>query len=454
MKLSAEGFVIAALSQEGSLKKALEENLTPDDFEIYDEEFSWMLDQQEIKQPIVPRHLKRKFPEFEFIESEDSLPDLISELKRERAFVAVSSAIDEILGGEEPLDQDNALDKARDLIEILDKIQRQSGVHSSVLIKGGWEAHYSRMKNLSLLRDNGDIPGIPTGLDHLDLHWGGLQGETAYLYLGRPGDAKSFSLAQLAVEAAWHGYRAVVFSPEMSEHQHYARFHTLLSAKEEVQAALGMKEAFRNRALKDGRGFNMKQYKRFLQWIDTEVEGEIILFTQKYRREKMTVGYIRSQVQSTGADLVIIDPVYKLRPPRYRGTRWEELGEITDSHVELDHELNVPVVLSNQANRAMVGVKDDAPSMNSSFGSDTPVQEADAVIGVRHFSDDKILKFNCTKNRYGERFRFTTRFVPNVGILQDITPMNDEYARGFDPEKLAKLTAELEAEEKENDTYA
>jgi replicative DNA helicase len=449
--MSVESFVIAALSTEGTLKKALEENLTPDDFEIYDEEFAWMLDRVETKQPIGPRHLKRKFPEFELIESEDSLADLISELKRERAYVAISSAIDEILGGEEPLDQDNAFAKATDLIEILDQIQRRSGVHSSVLIKGGWEAHYSRMKNLALLRDNGDIPGIPTGLEHLDHHWGGLQGETAYLYLGRPGDAKSFSVAQLAVECAWHGYRAVVFSPEMSEHQHYARFHTLLSAKKEVQGALGLKEAFRNRALKDGRGFNMKQYRRFLQWIDTELLGEIILFTQKYRREKMTVGYIRSQAQSTGADLVIIDPVYKLKPPRYRGTRWEELGEITDSLIDMAHELNIPVVLSNQANRAYVGGKDEAPGANSSFGSDTPVQEADAVIGVRHFSDDRILKFNCSKNRYGERFRFTAKFLPNFGILEDVTPINDEYARGFDPEKAQKLADELENDQ---DTYS
>ena len=89
--------------------------------------------------------------------------------------------------------------------------------------------------------------------------------------------------------------------------------------------------------------------------------------------------------------------------------------------------------------------------MNSSYGSDTPVQEADVVIGVRHFSDERILKFSCTKNRYGDRFKFTAKFQPNFGILQDITPINDEYARGFDPEKAALLSEELENSE---DTYA
>lgn len=448
--MSYESFVIASLVEEGSLKKAFEENLSPDDFEVYDEEFSWMVERVESKQPITPLFFKQRFPEFDFIVADESLPDLISEFKKERAYVAISSAIDEILGGEEPLEPDNALTKAAQLNEILEEIQRTAGVHSEVWIKAGWEAHYDRMKNLSTLRDNGDIPGIPTGLSHLDLHWGGLQGETAHLYLGRPGDAKSFSLAQLAVESAWHGYRAVVFSPEMSEHQHYARFHTLLSAKEEVQQELGFKEAFRNRALREGRGFNLKNYKRFLQWW-SEQKGEIVLFTQKYRREKMTINYIKTRAKEVGADVIIIDPVYKLSPPRRRGTRWEELSEITDGLVDMAHEFAVPVVLSNQANRALTGSKDDAPSMNSSYGSDTPVQEADVVIGVRHFSEDRILKFSCTKNRYGDRFKFAAKFVPNVGILQDVTPLQDEYSQGFDPEKAALLSEQLE---NESDTYS
>jgi replicative DNA helicase len=451
MKLSYESFVIASLVEEGSLKKAFEENLSPDDFEICDEEFAWMIERAETKQPISPLFFKQKFPEFDLISPDESLPDLISAFKKERAYVAISSAIDEMLGGEEPLEPENALDKAGELTEILENIRRSAGAHSEVLIKAGWEAHYNRVKNLSTLRDNGEIPGIPTGLTHLDHHWGGLQGETAYLYLGRPGDAKSFSVAQLATEAAWHGYRAVVFSPEMSEHQHYSRFHTLLSGKKEVQEALGFSEAFRNRALREGRGFNVKNYKRFLQWIESELPGEIHLFTQKYRRQKMTTPYIRSRVKDVGADLAIIDPVYKLSPPRRRGTRWEELSEISDSLVDLAHELNIPVVLSNQANRALVGSKDDAPSMNSSFGSDTPVQEADAVIGVRHFSEERTLKYRCSKNRYGERFSFTAKFLPNFGVLEDVTPINDEYARGFDPEKAALLAEELE---NEGDTYS
>jgi replicative DNA helicase len=289
------------------------------------------------------------------------------------------------------------------------------------------------------LRDNGEAPGITTGILHFDHHFGGLQKETSYLVLGRPGDSKSFTLAKFAVEAAWEGYRVGLFSPEMTEHQHNCRIHTMLSAKREVQDALGLKGAFRNRALKDGRGFNLKQYRKFLQWIDSEMEGEIHLFTQKYRREKMSVGYIESRIEDYGLDLVIIDPIYKLRAPRKRGNRWEELGEITDALIDLSHTYNIPVVMSNQASRALVGKRGEAPGKDSSFGADAPVQEANCVIGLKHFSDEHILKYNCSKNRDGEPFKFTAKFHPNVGVLEDVTPIKGDYFNGYDPEKVEEL---------------
>jgi len=452
--MSVEAQIIAALSTEGSLKKAFMADLTVDDFEIYDREYEWMFNRLERKEPITPFFFKRKFPEFDFILSEHPVNDLIEEFLRERAFVQVSSAIDELLGGEDPLDQDNVLEKLDAFQETVTQVRTTHVDPPVVEIGSTWEQAYQKARSLYLLRDNGEIPGIPTGLAHLDLHWGGLQAETTYVYLGRPGDAKSFSIAQLATEAAWNGFRVAVFSPEMSEWQHRCRFYTLLSAKSEVQEALGFRGPFLNRSLREGTGFNMKKFKRFLQWMDRELEGEIGLFTMKYRREKMTVPFIRSKLKDMQADLLVVDPVYKLKSPRRRLSRWEELGEITDGLVDIAHEFAIPVVLSNQANRALVGARDEAPSMNSSYGSDTPVQEADAVIGVRSFPEDKTLKYSCTKNRYGERFKFTARFYPNHGLLEDITPVSNEYTHGFDSDKLEQLEAQLEADERENDTYS
>jgi hypothetical protein len=436
--MSVEAQVITALCEEGSVKRAFQAGITEEDFTMHDEEFEWLVNRAEKRRPINARVFKQAFPEFEYIPTREKLTDLLDELKSEGAYLAVSAGIEEALVD---LTQENAIEKASELREILGQAIRSHSPNSELMLKGNWQDHLAEVKRLSILREGGEIAGIPTGLPHLDLHWGGLQGQASYVFLGRPGDAKSFGLAKLTVEGAWAGYRMGFFSPEMTELQHRARFNTLLSAKKEVQEALGITQAFRNRPLREGRGFNLKTYKRFLQWIEDNLKGEIALFTQKYRREKMNVSYIESRIEELGLDAIIVDPIYKLKPPRRRGSRWEELSEITDALIDLAHAFNIPVIISNQANRALVGRRGEAPDKDSSFASDAPVQEADTVIGVKHFSEERQMAFRCSKNRHGEPFNFKAHFVPNIGILEDITPIQaDAYYNGYDPEQVHVLS--------------
>lgn len=442
--MSAEAFVLSELVQEGNPKQAFLNGISEQDFELYDVEFRWLVEQYEQKKPINVRLFKKKFPEFEIIQSDEKLPDLIEELKQERAYLTISSAIDEILEGDDPLGNDNAIQKAAQLREILTDVLKSHSAVSDSLIFGDIEGHLRHMKQLQSMQENGDVPGIPTGIPHFDLHCGGLQKESTLVVLGRPGDAKSMLLGKFAVEATWNGFRVGVFSPEMSEHQHRCRFGTLLSAKPEVQEALGLKGAFRNRALKDGIGYNYKAYRRFLQWCQTELKGgEIALFTQKYRREKMTPQYISTRAEDLGLDLVIVDPIYKMKSARRIRDRWDRIAEIVDALTDMAHALNIPVVMSNQATRSLVGNKGEGPDKDTSFASDAPAQEADVVIGVKHFSEERLMKVNCSKNRHGEPFKFQMDFWPNTGKMVDVTPIKSDYFRGYDPEKVDELLTEI-----------
>jgi len=421
--MSVEALVIAALVDEGSPKRAFQAGVEQDHFEIYDEEYDWICVRADRRKPINARLFKQRFPDFDFILSSESLSDLLEELKQERAYVAINSAVEGVLYQDEPMDRENAVQKAMQLREMLGDILKVHAPQSDVSVKSGWEGTYLHAKQLQILSENGQQSGIPTKIEHFDLHFGGLQPETTYLFLGRPGDAKSFTLGKFAIEGAWAGYNVGFFSPEMTQHQHECRFHTLLSAKVEIQEACGLKGVFPNRSLRAGSGFNLKEYKRFLQWMEDNMKGEIFLFTQKYRREKMNLSYIESRIEDLNLDMVIIDPIYKLSPPKRRGNRWEELGEIVDRLVDLSHAHNIPIVMSNQATRGLVGKKDTAPTKDSSFGADSPVQEANCVIGVKHYAEERIMKYRCDKNRDGETFTFTAKFHPNIGVLEDITPV-------------------------------
>lgn len=448
--MSVESLLISELVAEGSVKKAFQSGVTEEDFDLCDEEFKWLELQAEKRLPITVRRFRKKFPEFEFVQSGERVQDLIEELKQERAYVMVRSALDET---EIDLEHENAVDKAVALREVLGEVVRVHAPASDTLIKSEWRRHLDDQKRISVLRENGETVGIPTQLKNLDHHWGGLQPGNLYLILGRPGDAKSFFQAKLAVSAVLDGRRVGFFSPEMQERAHRCRFSTLLSAEEKIQNACGIRNAFRNRALMDGTGYNLKAYKRFLEYVET-LPGEICLFTQKYRRNKMTASYIESRIEDLGLEIIFIDPIYKLKSPKRRQLKHEEIQDLVDSVQDLAHGYNIPAVISNQANRAMMGSRGDPPSKESSFGSDAPVQEADTVIGVRHFSDERLMKLRCSKNRYGDPFNFDISFWPNVGKMIDVTEIKGNYLNGYDQEKAEELRLALREAEKEVESNA
>lgn len=411
---------------------------------MYDLEFQWLVSRAEQRMPINDRIFKEAFPEFEFVPTGEPLDDLFVDFKQEQAFIAASGIFDLA----EDLEKENAIAKVAQIVQVGNEILREHSPDSEAPYTGSWESHLGAIKSRSSLTESGETYGIPTGLKNLDHYLGGLQPGTTYAILGRPGDAKSFFLASLSIEAMLDGCKVGFFSPEMTEFQHHCRLDTILSARPEIQAACGLSGAFKNRDLREGRGFSMKKYKRFLEYCHEELPGEIFLATQQYRRSKMSAAFIESKIDALDLDLVIIDPIYKLKYPRRRESKREEIQDIVDSLQDLSMGFNIPIIISNQANRALVGTRGEPPTKDSSFGSDAPAQESDVVMGLKYFGDERLLKIRCDKNRHGEAFRFEVSLWPNIGKIEDITPIKGENYNGYDRDKLSEL-GEILDEEKE-----
>lgn len=440
--MSVEAHVIAAIVQEGSVKKAFQAGISREHFQMYEEEWDWIIQQAERKRVINWRRFQQEFSDFEKVILDERLQDLCDELKSEATYVALESAIGQVL---EELKPDNALEKIEFLHEVTTDLIRGNTPQSDVMLSDH-KAYLSEMKNLGILRENGQTPGIPTGIKTLDLHWGGMQAGRTILVLGRPGDAKSFLQAQFCCAAFLDGRRFGLFSPEMNEHEHRARVATLLSANPAVQEALGLKKAFRNRALLDGTGYNYKTLKRFWEWYE-EQAGEIALFTQKHRRQKMTPAYLESKIDDYGLEGIVVDPIYKLKSGMRRISGWEEIQQIVDQICDLAEMFNIPVVMSNQAHRQM-GNRGDAPHKDNSFGGDSPVQEADHVIGVKFISEEKKLILRCTKNRHGQDFRVDVKFMPNIGLIEDVSFKDFSYYNGSEDGSESEIKERIEELEK------
>lgn len=443
--MSVEAYVLAGLVKEGTPRKAFQAGVTADDFGVYDEEWRWICERADNRLPINQRVFTKAFPDFEFVRPDERLQDLIEELKQEASFISLSSAIEEVQGSLAP---ENVMEWAEFLGEKSRDILRQYAPQSDVNFTKDYMAHLAEQKALRTLHANGQTFGIPSGFKNIDHHWGGLIPGRMIVVLGRPGNAKSMLLAKFFVEAFIDGRNVGMFSPEMNEREHRCRVATLLSADKRIQEIVGLKKAFRNRALMEGHGYNEKTYKRFWQALESEFPGNMHLFTRKWRRNKMTPGFIEARIDDLGIEEIIVDPIYKLKPPQKRALKWEELQDTVDAVQDLAESFNIPVIISNQANRA-VGNKGDAPHMDASFGGDSPVQEADHVIGCAHFSEERKLVLRCTKNRFGGDFRVDIRFHPNIGIMEDITPLRGNYFK--DSEQTSKEEVEEMIREVDND---
>ena len=139
------------------------------------------------------------------------------------------------------LSPDNFIEKADFLREVLADVLRVHSPASDILLSGDVKSYLQRVKDSMVVREGGETIGIPTGIKTLDYYWGGLQGGRVYCCLGRPGDAKSYTLSKFLANGFLDGQRGGMFSPEMNEDEHRARIATLLTADPRVQEELGLK---------------------------------------------------------------------------------------------------------------------------------------------------------------------------------------------------------------------
>jgi replicative DNA helicase len=422
IEISVEPLVIAKLVEAENPRAAFTAGVTKNDFDIYTDEFSWIVSRYERSKPINRRSFCARFPDFEFVVSREKLEDLIEELKNERAYSAVASLVESV---SENLLPENAVEQAEHMREVLSEVVKAFSVNSEISLKNTSD-HLEQVRQHRILASKGQTVGMPFLIPSLDYHYDGCCRGRMISFIGRPGDGKSYFLAWLAWVTMKMGFNTAIFSPEMNEHEHLCRIHTLASADPVVQKACDLKSSFSNRALMRGRGFDMKAYKRLCEYMEN-LDGNCYLFTKKYRRDRLTTQYIGSRVEDLDLYGIFVDPISKI----YAGTKrnenavWESYDKV-HAYQELIEEHNIFGIATNWSTRQLGRSKvERAPSLDDSFGSDALAQESDHVIGLLYDEDDHTLTLRCTKSRFGKgKFSVTMNFDPDSGLF---TEMNIPY---------------------------
>lgn len=259
-----------------------------------------------------------------------------------------------------------------DTKEILEKAER--AVYDITMRKGGEElqpiqpvllATFERIEEL--VKNHGQIEGVPTGYTELDDMLTGLHPGELILVGGRPSMGKT-SIGMNFVEnaAIRAGKKAAVFSLEMPAEQLAMRMLC-------TEARVDMQRVRRGQLDDD-------------EWVRL-CEAMISIGPSSIHVDAtpgITVPEIRSKARRLqlehGLDVIMIDYLSLMTATGRFGSRQEEVASISRSLKALAIELGVPVIALQQLSRAPTGRSNHRPTLSDIRESGAIEQDADVVM--------------------------------------------------------------------------
>lgn len=268
------------------------------------------------------RTVVEHFPDFYYREGvSDEYRYLVRQLK---SFTAKRRIVELIAGGhgKESLQQrvnamdGNALigDLLDDLMEIREETSVREKVGTDIKKDASWylQEYRDRRDGKSLKVWESKFPTITREI-------GGYFSGNMYAWMGRSGRGKSVFVMEEIAEAAMQGATVLAYVLEMSRYEWMARIYTSLSARTGILKAelngLTQSVGIHNREMLMGTlDVGMEQaLEEFLSEIGEQIPGTIILRAADDEDfVNRSVRQIESDIIRTGADVVLIDPVYLL----------------------------------------------------------------------------------------------------------------------------------------------
>ena len=260
--------------------------------------------------------------------------------------------------------------------------------------------------------------GLSTGLDALDQRYSGLQSGKTYVIAARPGMGKT-TLGLNIVEHVgthYHDKLAVVFSAEMQREELADKF---LSSAGRVQF---------NR-IRDPWDIMPDDWPNLAVGVKAIAQANIYVDDQG----GYTIPTIRSRarrlMRDTGMPLgvLMIDYLQLLRgEKRSYPNRNEEIGEISRQVKQLSKDLNTPILLLSQLNRAVTNRASGIPVLSDLRESGDIEQDADVVLFIHREDEEgnKVADLVSAKVRAGQtgtdstvwngQFQRFDNYIPDV----------------------------------------
>lgn len=247
------------------------------------------------------------------------------------------------------------------------------------------------MKRLQNEAENGRPAAIPTGLDELNKQLnGGWKAPDLIVLGGRPSMGKTQFAVSFAKAATQSEYPTLFVSIEMTKIQLIIRMITENEAIDFYKIKTGKLSP--------------------AEWLEVDKMVSSIGDLKLHIADDFKIRYLnnikslaRKMARKGELKLMIVDYLGLIKTNAKFGTRDLEIGYITGELKNLCKELNIPIILLAQLNRAEKGAKVRKPQLNDLRESGNIEQDADIVIFPHraHYYDSEAIDTdgNSWKNR-------------------------------------------------------
>ncbi|MGI6072506.1 MAG: replicative DNA helicase [Lachnospiraceae bacterium] len=216
-------------------------------------------------------------------------------------------------------------------------------------------------------KTKGHLTGVSTGFADLDKKTNGLQPSDFILIAGRPSMGKTaFALSLAKYAALKKDLSVAIFSLEMSKEQ---LVHRLLSMDSNIDA-----QVIRTGELSDS------QWESLMDSSDAVGKSKIIIDDTS----GISVTELRSKCRKYKLEhdiqMVIVDYIQLMSSGKNVESRQQEISDISRALKGIARELDIPVVVLSQLNRAADSRQDHRPLLSDIRESGAIEQDADVIM--------------------------------------------------------------------------
>ena len=357
--------------------------LTVDYFKGYEEEFKFIKEHKDLYGVVPDKEtFKAKFPNLELFDVHEPDRFLVSTIREEYSF-SVAVPIFEKYGQLLDSDANEANEYLKSQLPKLQPDYAIGGIDIIHCADKRYEEYESRKANQ---KDWYFESGFPELDDEID---GFQRKEEFVVIVARLGQGKSWQLLKIAGHIWQTGFNVGYISPEMSYNSVGFRFDTVFGH-------------YSNRNLMHGG--EASAYKEHLDSLKERDNKFIVAIPLDFNRE-ITISKLRNFVRQNKLDALFIDGIKYLRDERGRKNDNQNISltNISEDIIELSIELEIPIFVVVQSNRAGASSADDdsAPTAENIRDSDGIGHCATKIISLKQKTDN-VLELNVVKNRWGK----------------------------------------------------